>query len=794
MRPMLSRLPRRLAPLLAVALLAALPAALPAQAQSVTGARAFPAYNEVAALTSSGTTVWAGTNAGVFSFTPASGEIARYTSVDGLRGGVLQTLDFDRRRNVLWVGYADGGLDRLDAASGAITRIEDISRASQYASRGIRRIRVVGDSLYLATDFGVVVFDPVALRVRNTYARLGPLNVATPVNDVIEAPLPDGRPGVWVASEGGLVRAPRGEGLQSPAPWTADPGFAFPSLSLALFQNRVHVAGGPAGALDLYRRADAGTWERQFLSPLAIPQLQPDGDRLLALTRFQLIIERPGGPRSTFNEATVTALTGLARTDDGQLWAGDGALGLLELPGDPPPGDSPFGANAVVPNGPYTNNIEDVAVAPDGTVWVATRNLDAPGGTSAVGRFDGTTWTNYLRSDSSLAINQAEFFGAAVDDQGRFYTGTSGNSQDVRDGLTVFTDGVPALYTVENSTLRGFTGDAQFVLVSDIAFEGDRRWVVNRQAEAQLHLFDADDSWTALPTPDGIAPAATFFKLAIDGFGQKWIALARTGLAVWDTGADPADPADDRGRQFTAEGANGQGLPNTTVNAVTVDGAGRVWIGTDRGIAYVFSPGAAFGGDPSLATPQWPIVVGADGDDEADYLLRDLRVNDLAVDPSGRVWVASSSGAYLLNAEGNDIDRAITSANSPLPTDDINRVAVDPSSGRVYFVTDFGLFSVDGDATRAVVSSEALTVAPNPFRPAQHSNGVEITGLNAAEAEVRILTVDGEVVHARSTRGGSFTWDGRDDRTGRPVPSGVYIVAAASETGETIYGKVAVIR
>ena len=161
--------------------------------------------------------------------------------------------------------------------------------------------------------------------------------------------------------------------------------------------------------------------------------------------------------------------------------------------------------------------------------------------------------------------------------------------------------------------------------------------------------------------------------------------------------------------------------------------------------------------------------------------------------PSSR-RVATSSGAYLINAEGNDVDRVITRANSPLPTDAVERVAVDPVSGRVFFVTGFGLFSTAGDATRATPSSDALAVSPNPFRPAQHADGILVAGLNASKSQVRILTLDGEVVHAREILGGSFRWDGRDDRSGQPVPSGIYIVASASETGETIYGKVAVIR
>ncbi len=143
---------------------------------------------------------------------------------------------------------------------------------------------------------------------------------------------------------------------------------------------------------------------------------------------------------------------------------------------------------------------------------------------------------------------------------------------------------------------------------------------------------------------------------------------------------------------------------------------------------------------------------------------------------------------------GNAVVRHVTRENSPLPSDEVFSVAVDPLSGRVYFVTAEGLFSVAGDATRARPGTEALQVAPNPFRPADGEGGVVVTGLSAPRSSVRVMTVGGEVVYAAEVSGGSFRWDGRDGRTGRPAPSGVYLVAASGEDGSTLFGKVAVIR
>ena len=768
--------------------------AVPARGQTPAPSafQAFPAFNEVTAVAASGDDVWAATAGGVFRYTPATGEIARFTPADGLAGGDVGALYVDPA-GVAWIGYATGVLDRLDGETGAVEAFYDVERADQYASRGIRRIRALGETLFLATDFGVVVFDPARQEVRETYARFGELSPATPVNDVLAAPLLDGRDGLYVATEEGLASAPADEpNLQIPAAWTADEKFGGPAFSLGALGGAVYAGGGPSGARDLYARDATGSWQRQLFIDSPVYDLFPDGDRLVGVITFYTFFYTPGQPFVAMRGTPdVNALRSGTRTPDGQVWVGDGASGLIPVP-EPPQGATgvvEYAAQPVVPEGPFTRQIVDTDVG-GGVLWVATRVSEAISRAS-LNRYQEGDWTLYV-TDLDDRIGSASFLSVDVGPDGTAYGGSQG------DGLVVLSpDGAVTRYDETNSPLLNAGSNPAFVVTSGVAFEGDDRWVLNLGSTRPLHFWGADGTWVALPRPTGIGGGDEFQNLAIDRFGQKWFSMGGTGgLTVWDTGDDPADPSDDRGRRFSS-GGNGQGLPGSEVKDVAVDLQGRVWLGTERGIAYVFSPGSAFGADPALAVPQWPRINEAlDTSDEegASYLLRDVNVADLEIDPAGQLWVATSSGLYLVNAAGDAVIASYTSDNSPLPSDDVLTVAVDPGDGTVYVTTASGLYAFAGDATAPNVSSESLRVSPSPFRPDRGDRGLLISGLAAAQSDVRILTVSGEVVYATTAAGGSFRWDGVDDRTGRPVPSGVYLVAAAADGAETLYGKIAVVR
>ena len=110
-------------------------------------------------------------------------------------------------------------------------------------------------------------------------------------------------------------------------------------------------------------------------------------------------------------------------------------------------------------------------------------------------------------------------------------------------------------------------------------------------------------------------------------------------------------------------------------------------------------------------------------------------------------------------------------------------IAINDNTGEVYFGTDKGLCSYMSDASEPaeVMNKDNVYAYPNPVRP-DYTGLITVVGLSM-NADVKVVTSSGALVAQGRSNGGSFTWDGNDLR-GKRVASGIYIVEAATETGE----------
>ena len=207
-----------------VGLLAAL--VVPVRAQSGRWT-AHTSMREVTSISVGPQSLWVGTTGGVFSYTPTSGEIRRFTIADGLHGIQVRSIAYSEEcgggTSCVWIGYQDGVIDRLDPQTRAVDSFHDIERAERFSRREINRLVIRGDSLLVATSFGLVVFDIRRNEVRDSYTQFGSILPATPVYDVTVAPGEDGLPHLWVATDNGVAAASvDAPNLKDPAAWQVE--------------------------------------------------------------------------------------------------------------------------------------------------------------------------------------------------------------------------------------------------------------------------------------------------------------------------------------------------------------------------------------------------------------------------------------------------------------------------------------------------------------------------------------------------------------------------------------------
>ena len=136
--------------------------------------------------------------------------------------------------------------------------------------------------------------------------------------------------------------------------------------------------------------------------------------------------------------------------------------------------------------------------------------------------------------------------------------------------------------------------------------------------------------------------------------------------------------------------------------------------------------------------------------------------------------------------------RSFTKDNSPLPSNVVNDIEINETTGEIFFATERGLVSFKGTATKPAENLDAVYVYPNPVRP-NFDGTVKVAGL-ISKANVKITDIEGNLVYETTSEGGTIEWD--TTAFGKyKVASGVYMIfIAAEDASVTAVKKVMIIR
>lgn len=231
-----------------------------------------------------------------------------------------------------------------------------------------------------------------------------------------------------------------------------------------------------------------------------------------------------------------------------------------------------------------------------------------------------------------------------------------------------------------------------------------------------------------------------------------------------------------------------QTLPSNAVWSAALDKTGNLWIGTDQGLAV--TNGIENAVDNSNFSAE-PIVIIQDGIPEA--LLTDVGIYAIKVDNANRKWIATNgAGVYYVSENGEETKLHFTSKNSPLPSDIVYDVSIDETTGKVFFATEKGVVSYNGDVSTEANDFSNAIAYPNPYRP-EYKGNITIKNL-PNRALVKITDIVGNLVFEKKADGGVIEWN-TNNAKGKPVASGIYLVLMTNADGtETKTLKLAVVR
>lgn len=222
-------------------------------------------------------------------------------------------------------------------------------------------------------------------------------------------------------------------------------------------------------------------------------------------------------------------------------------------------------------------------------------------------------------------------------------------------------------------------------------------------------------------------------------------------------------------------------LPSNRVNDMAIDREGKMWVATDKGIVYFFNAENIL--DESFIDPVKPIFEGS-------ILFNNEKITALAVDGGNRIWMGASSGLWLFARNGQEAVSHFKVEDSPLPSNEIIDLAINYQKGELFIATANGLVSYRGSST-AAGEQEPLKIFPNPVN-ASETDIVTIEGV-PTNADITITDSSGRLVFKTKANGNTAIWSGIASNSS--ISSGVYFVFVSTEDkGSKQVGKIGVVK
>ncbi|BEG99968.1 ABC transporter substrate-binding protein [Bacteroides sedimenti] len=732
------------------------------------------AYHNVTQTAPAGNLIYAISDGSLFSYDKKDQSISLYNKVTVLSDNNISYIKYSNIHKTLIIVYKNYNIDLF--SNGEVYNIPDLMNKTMSQDKTVNSINIVGDYAYFSTNFGILILNLKKKEITNTFILNKKVYSSSIQNNTI-----------YAATDKGLFKGDLSNNLLDNNSWILANTTVFSQF--LLFENKL-IGNVPFDGIYEYSN-DTNTLTKKVGGYYSFGDVYDD--KMIFGNYNSIIIF---DHFNSFNYMNLSyTFSNLSYTkDDNSYWGSNGSDGLngYKLNSDYKLEKS---ISSIVPDSPQRNlpyymtfSKNRLLICGGGMTY---DRLNNPG---TIMMYEDNKW-NSFQEDGIKEVTGLDYkdITSVIQDPNdpEHHFATSGG-----EGVYEFRNlKFVKLYDYTNSSLKSiFSNNPNYIRTNGLQYDKNHNlWMVNSNVDNIINVLKDDGNWISFHHSE-ISGKPTFERIIFDKRGWAWVTSMRysPGVFCFNTNGTLEDTSDDKTR-FIGSFVNqdGTNLGELRILSIAEDKNGAIWIGTEKGPLVINNPTKFFDNDFYCTQVKVP---RNDGTNLADFLLANEKITAICIDGANRKWIGTeTNGIFLLSQDGLETIHHFNTINSPLLSDKIQSLAINPNTGEVFIGTDQGLMSYMSDATEGGASfSETAHAFPNPVRP-DYTGVITVTGL-IRDSDVKITDIKGNLICTGTSVGGQFTWDGRNSK-GQRVASGVYLVLAADAEGkEGIATKILIIK
>ena len=731
-------------------------------------------------VTEAGNIIYCATPHGIIVYDKDENSVGRLTKINGLSDIGISNISYSNAYQTLVIAYSNTNIDLI--MDNTIINIPDIKRKQILGNKTINKITLRNEFAYLACGFGIVVLDILKQEIHDTYY-IGPDGNKINVLDITFNDT-----SIFAATESGIYYAPVNDpNLSNFNVWnkiqSINPNVEYKLIHYFNGNLFVNKNSTSATSVDTILVFDGNQWSRFDVEvATTVNNFKSCYGRLvITYNYFVKVFDENLNMLYkiwTYGSSSVAANDAIVDNRN-DAYIADRYLGLVRT------WSEGWNSQIICPAGPGTIDIFDISMG-GGHLWMVSGGYNSSWGniwkSAIVYSFIDEVWTTYGYWNVSQMDTIRDMVSVAVDpaNENHVFAGSW-----FRGLLEFLNNEMINLYSIDNSSLRPniFEGNGT-VKIGGLYFDSDNNlWATNSGAEHILSRRTPGGAWQSYDL-GSMTSGKDVGKTIVDTYNQKWILTRHyQNNPYYMFVFNENNSVGNQSKGLKSGEGNGN-IPGNNVFSIAVDQDEEVWIGTDDGVAVFYNPENIFTG--SNFDAQRPLV---NFDGYVQYLLEGESITAITIDGANRKWMGTDrAGIFLLSEDGTEQIYHFTEENSPLFSNQITDIAINNNTGEVFIGTSKGLIAYKGTATEGDESYGEVYAYPNPV-PSGYSGYIGIKGL-VKNAHVKITDITGNLIFETIAEGGQAIWNGRDF-SGRKANSGVYLVFTSNEDGsETMVTKI----